>query len=363
MASITEVARLAGVSPATASRVVSASDYPVSAATRARVLEAARTLDYVPERARPRPAQELRAGGRGHGPRHHRPLLRRGRPRRRGRGVVGRLPRDHLQLRARRGPRAVVRPAAALDPRGGRRLRRHPASTTRSRTRRWTATSRRCAPTAPRSSTSRRTRLASRRSASTTRPGWRRWSRRWSGSGTADRVPRRAGVAVRGPGAARGLPARARGRRDRARRPARGPHDGFDARGRGAGAVDALLAGDAPFTAICCANDLLALGALQRLAELGIDVPGAVSVAGFDDISDRRHHGSRACPPCGSRCASSAGAGSSTWTRAGRRRAGARAPADELVLRESTRAGARPPLQPAREVTRPATPRSHGEAA
>ena len=48
MSSITEVARLAGVSIATASRVVSAADYPVSAATRERVLEAARTLDYVP---------------------------------------------------------------------------------------------------------------------------------------------------------------------------------------------------------------------------------------------------------------------------------------------------------------------------
>ncbi len=48
MASITEVARLAGVSTATASRVVSSSDYPVSAATRARVLDAARALDYVP---------------------------------------------------------------------------------------------------------------------------------------------------------------------------------------------------------------------------------------------------------------------------------------------------------------------------
>ena len=64
MASITEVARLAGVSTATASRVVSSSDYPVSAATRERVLEAARTLDYVPERARPRAAQEPRPGGR-----------------------------------------------------------------------------------------------------------------------------------------------------------------------------------------------------------------------------------------------------------------------------------------------------------
>ena len=52
MASITEVARLAGVSVATASRVVSASDYPVSAAARERVLDAARTLDYVPNQAR-----------------------------------------------------------------------------------------------------------------------------------------------------------------------------------------------------------------------------------------------------------------------------------------------------------------------
>jgi LacI family transcriptional regulator len=58
---------------------------------------------------------------------------------------------------------------------------------------------------------------------------------------------------------------------------------GFNQDG-GALGIDALLAGEAPFTAVCAANDLLALGALQRLAALGIDVPGAVSVAGFDDI-------------------------------------------------------------------------------
>ncbi len=52
----------------------------------------------------------------------------------------------------------------------------------------------------------------------------------------------------------------------------------------GAEAVDRLLGGEAEFTAICAANDLMALGALQRLAELGIKVPEAVSVTGFDDI-------------------------------------------------------------------------------
>ncbi len=45
--SLREVARLAGVSPGTASRVLSGSSYPVSPKTRARVEEAARALDYV----------------------------------------------------------------------------------------------------------------------------------------------------------------------------------------------------------------------------------------------------------------------------------------------------------------------------
>jgi LacI family transcriptional regulator len=59
---------------------------------------------------------------------------------------------------------------------------------------------------------------------------------------------------------------------------------GFNQDG-GALGIDALLAGEVPFTAVCAANDLLALGALQRLAALGIEVPGDVSVAGFDDIA------------------------------------------------------------------------------
>jgi LacI family transcriptional regulator len=58
---------------------------------------------------------------------------------------------------------------------------------------------------------------------------------------------------------------------------------GFN-REAGALGVDALLARNVAFTAISCANDLLALGALERLTELGIDVPARVSLAGFDDI-------------------------------------------------------------------------------
>ncbi|MEA2677366.1 MAG: LacI family transcriptional regulator, partial [Chloroflexota bacterium] len=59
---------------------------------------------------------------------------------------------------------------------------------------------------------------------------------------------------------------------------------GFDRAG-GAAGVDELMARGIEFSAICCANDLLALGALQRLAELGHTVPDEVSVAGYDDIS------------------------------------------------------------------------------
>jgi len=49
-------------------------------------------------------------------------------------------------------------------------------------------------------------------------------------------------------------------------------------------AMQALIAGARPFTAVCCANDEMALGALAALREAGIDVPGQVSVAGFDDL-------------------------------------------------------------------------------
>lgn len=43
-------------------------------------------------------------------------------------------------------------------------------------------------------------------------------------------------------------------------------------------------------TALFAANDQMALGALQALAATGHDVPGAVSVVGFDDVTDAAHY-------------------------------------------------------------------------
>ncbi|MDZ8201050.1 LacI family DNA-binding transcriptional regulator [Microbacterium sp. SSW1-59] len=45
---------------------------------------------------------------------------------------------------------------------------------------------------------------------------------------------------------------------------------------------------DADATAVFCANDQMALGMLRGLAQRGLDVPGRVSVVGFDDVSDAR---------------------------------------------------------------------------
>ena len=61
-------------------------------------------------------------------------------------------------------------------------------------------------------------------------------------------------------------------------------HTTFD-EGGGREGIDQLLALELDITAVCCASDLLALGALRRLGELGIRVPDEISIAGFDDIS------------------------------------------------------------------------------
>lgn len=52
----------------------------------------------------------------------------------------------------------------------------------------------------------------------------------------------------------------------------------------GAAAASTLLALDDPPTAVMCANDLSAIGLIAQAEHLGVDVPGRLSVAGFDDI-------------------------------------------------------------------------------
>lgn len=282
VASITEVARLAGVSITTASRVVSLSDYPVNAVTRERVLEAARTLDYVPNAlARGLLKSQI-------------PLV----------GVIVHDITDPYFAEVVRGVEDAAAPAGYLV---------------------ITCSSER---NAERESSYVRL-LRSLRAAAVI----------FAGSGLDDpslneELPKHV-AAMRAHGAAvvhlsphalgepeisvdnaGGIASMvaalvglghhriafltgpsslyvARQRLDGYRRglaDAGLPLDerlvvatGFDHAGGTLG-VDTLLAGDAPFSAICCANDLLALGALQRLDELGIRVPGDVSVAGFDDI-------------------------------------------------------------------------------
>jgi LacI family transcriptional regulator len=49
--------------------------------------------------------------------------------------------------------------------------------------------------------------------------------------------------------------------------------------------AEELLAGGRPFTALVCANDRLAVGAIAVLRRHGIDCPGDVSVTGFNDMA------------------------------------------------------------------------------
>jgi len=58
-------------------------------------------------------------------------------------------------------------------------------------------------------------------------------------------------------------------------------------------AVERLLAERRRFTAVFCANDEMAIGALRALAGHGLRVPAEISVVGFDDIRFARY----AAPP------------------------------------------------------------------
>jgi LacI family transcriptional regulator len=283
MASITEVARLAGVSTATASRVVSSSAYPVSAATRERVLEAARALDYVPNAL----ARGLLKS--------HVPVVAvivhditdpyfaevvRGVED--GASAAGFLvitcsserdaERERSYVRLLRSIRAaaVVFAGSGLDaPALNEEMNRHLDAM-----RADGAAVVHLSPHArgePEVSVDNQAGIAG-MIAALIRLGHRRIA------------------FLAGPRALYVARERLAGYR-RALEEAGIAFDerlvldtGFDD-ASGALGVDTLLAAGTPFTAISCANDLLALGALRRLAELEIDVPGRVSVAGFDDIS------------------------------------------------------------------------------
>lgn len=52
----------------------------------------------------------------------------------------------------------------------------------------------------------------------------------------------------------------------------------------GAAGLDRLLASPSPPTAVFCANDVIALGALNAARGRGVAVPGELTVVGFDDI-------------------------------------------------------------------------------
>ena len=60
-------------------------------------------------------------------------------------------------------------------------------------------------------------------------------------------------------------------------------------RSNGAAAMRTLLARRVPFDGVFAMNDELALGALRVLQEAGLNVPGDVSVIGFDDVDESRH--------------------------------------------------------------------------
>jgi LacI family transcriptional regulator len=47
----------------------------------------------------------------------------------------------------------------------------------------------------------------------------------------------------------------------------------------------ALLEKNRDFTALFCFNDTAAMGAVRAIKDAGLDVPGDISVVGFDDIT------------------------------------------------------------------------------
>jgi LacI family transcriptional regulator len=283
MASISEVARLAGVSVATASRVVSAADYPVSAATRERVLQAARTLDYVPN-ALARGLQKSRM-----------PLV----------GVIVHDITDPYFAEIVRGVEDAAAPGGYLviSCSSDRNAERESSYARMLRTMRAAAVIFAGSGIEDPDLNAELARQVA--------------GIRDNGSAVVHLSPHAGGPPEVGIDNAAAMATMVRAlvglghrqiaflngpttlyvARERLAGYRRGlaqagieaderliVHTGFD-RPAGSEAIDTLLATGASFSGLCCANDLLALGAIHRLSERGIEVPGELSVAGFDDIS------------------------------------------------------------------------------
>jgi len=65
--------------------------------------------------------------------------------------------------------------------------------------------------------------------------------------------------------------------------------DGDWMSGTGFEATLSLMREARPPTALFCANDLMALGAMEALAQLGLKVPEDISLMGYDDQEISRH--------------------------------------------------------------------------
>lgn len=283
MASITEVARLAGVSTATASRVIGAVDYPVSAGTRLRVLEAARALDYVPNAlARGLLKSQIAVVGvivHDITDPYFSEVVR---------GVEDAAARDGYMviacssdrsperensyvrlLRSMRAAAVIFAGSGIDDPAANEELGRHLAGI-----RENGAAVVHLSPHAfgaPEVGVDNPAGIAAM-------------------VNTLAQLGHRRIAFLAGPSRLYVARERLAGYRHGLAAVGIGPDErlvvqtSFDRAG-GAAGVDRLLADGRPFSAICCANDLQALGALERLAQLGIAVPHDVSIAGFDDIS------------------------------------------------------------------------------
>jgi LacI family transcriptional regulator len=66
-------------------------------------------------------------------------------------------------------------------------------------------------------------------------------------------------------------------------------HEGDYQETAGQDALNALFAKGIPFTAVVCANDGMAAGAMAAAHERGLDLPGDLSIVGFDDAPISRY--------------------------------------------------------------------------